>query len=102
MMAAILCLAVTGVVLPWVEELYFRGFLMPRLSRFGWWTPLLGGLFFGLYHIWQLYSFPTLLLLGTALAYVVWWKRDIRTSISLHVVANVLTRLMFLMAALRM
>ena len=95
-------LVVTGVALPWVEELYFRGYLMPRLSRFGGWTPLLGGLFFALYHVWQWYSFPALLLLGAALGYVVWWKRDIRISIGLHVLANVLTRLMFLMAALAM
>ena len=87
---------------PWVEELYFRGYLLPRLSRYGKWTPLLGGLFFGLYHVWQLFSFPTLFLLGTALAVVVWWKRDIRISIGLHVFANALMRLMFLMVALAM
>jgi hypothetical protein len=63
-------------------------------------VPFLGGLFFGLYHVWQLFSFPTLFLLGTALAVVVWWKRDIRISIALHVFANALMRLMFLMAAL--
>jgi membrane protease YdiL (CAAX protease family) len=95
-------LVLTGVILPWVEELYFRGYLMPRLSRYGRWTPLLGGLLFGLYHIWQLYSFPTIFLLGAALGYVVWWKRDIYISIGLHVFANALARLMFLMAALAM
>jgi membrane protease YdiL (CAAX protease family) len=93
-------LVLTGVILPWVEELYFRGYLLPRLSRYGRWTPLLGGLFFALYHVWQLFSFPTLFLLGTALAVVVWWKRDIRISIALHVFANALMRLMFLVAAL--
>jgi len=93
-------LALTGVVLPWVEELYFRGYLLPRISRYGAWAPLAGGLLFALYHGWQLYSFVTVLLLGTALGYVVWWKRDIRLGISLHVFANALTRLMFLMAAL--
>jgi membrane protease YdiL (CAAX protease family) len=98
----ILQLLVTGVALPWMEELYFRGYLLPRLSRHGTWAPLLGGLFFGLYHVWQLFDFPTVFLLGAALGYVVWWKRDIRISISLHVFANVLTRLMFLMAALAM
>jgi membrane protease YdiL (CAAX protease family) len=36
-------LALTGVALPWVEELYFRGYLLPRLSRYGRWAPLLGG-----------------------------------------------------------
>lgn len=45
-------LIITSVALPWVEELYFRGYLMPRISRYGIWAPLLGGLFFGLYHVW--------------------------------------------------
>ncbi|MFC1879431.1 lysostaphin resistance A-like protein [Chloroflexota bacterium] len=95
-------LVITGIVLPWVEELYFRGYLMPRISRYGKWAPLLGGLFFGLYHFWQLYGFPTVFLMGVALGYVVWWKRDIRLSISLHIFANVFGRLMFLMVALAM
>jgi membrane protease YdiL (CAAX protease family) len=95
-------LVLTGVALPWVEELYFRGYLLPRLSRYGKWTPLLGGLLFGLYHVWQLFGFPTVFLLGVALGYVVWWKRDIRISVGLHAFANTLVRLMFLMAALTM
>ena len=95
-------LVLTGVALPWVEELYFRGYLLPRLARYGKWAPLLGGLFFGLYHVWQLFGFPTVFLLGVALGYVVWWKRDVRISIGLHVFANALVRLMFLMAALTM
>jgi CAAX protease family protein len=98
----VLQLVLTGVVLPWVEELYFRGYLLPRLSHYGGWSPLLGGLFFGLYHVWQLFSFPTVFLLGVALAAVVWWKRDIRLSIALHVFANAVVRLMFLVAALSM
>ena len=28
-------LVLTGIVLPWVEELYFRGYLLPRISRYG-------------------------------------------------------------------
>ena len=95
-------LVLTGVALPWVEELYFRDYLLPRLSRYGKRAPFLGGLLFGLYHVWQLFSFPTVFLLGMALGYVVWWKRDIRISIGLHVFANALTRSMFLIAALAM
>jgi membrane protease YdiL (CAAX protease family) len=93
-------LVVTGVVLPWVEELYFRGYLLPRLSRHGRWAPLLGGLLFSLYHVWQWFSFPTVFLLGAALGYVVWWKRDVRISIGLHVFANALARVALLMTAL--
>lgn len=93
-------LILTGVALPWVEELYFRGYLLPRLSRYGRWAPLLGGLFFGLYHVWQLFGFPTVFLIGAALGYVVWWKRDVRISISLHVFNNALMILIALMSAL--
>ena len=95
-------LVLTGVILPWVEELYFRGYLLPRISRYEKWAPLLGGVFFALYHVWQLYSFPTVFLLGAALGYVVWWTRDIRTSASLHIVANLASRLVFLLAAMAM
>jgi membrane protease YdiL (CAAX protease family) len=95
-------LVLTGIVLPWVEELYFRGYLLPRISRYDKWAPLLGGLFFGFYHVWQLYGFVTVFLLGTALGYVVWWKKDLRLSVSLHLLANALARLTFLMAALAM
>lgn len=95
-------LVLTGIVLPWIEELYFRGYLLPRISRYDIWAPLIGGLFFGIYHVWQWYSLLTVFLLGVALGYVVWWKKDIRLSIGLHVFANTLTRLMFLAAALTM
>jgi len=95
-------LILTGFILPWVEELYFRGYLLPRISRYDKWAPLLGGLFFAFYHVWQWYGFVTVFVLGTALGYVVWWKKDLRLSISLHLVANVMARLVFLMAALAM
>lgn len=95
-------LLVTGIALPWVEELYFRGYLLPRISRYGLWTPLIGGLFFGLYHSWQPFGFFTVFLLGTVLSYIVIWKHDIRLSISLHVFANTFARLAFLLGALSM
>ena len=31
----------SGIAVPVVEELYFRGFLLPRLSRLGIWAPIL-------------------------------------------------------------
>ena len=93
-------LLITGIVLPWVEELYFRGYLMPRISRYEKWTPLIGGFFFGLYHVWQLFGFAGVFLLGAGLGYVVWWKKDIRLSIGLHVFANALIRVFLLLGVL--
>ena len=95
-------LILTGIVLPWTEELYFRGYLLPRITRHGKWSPLIGAVLFGLYHVWQIYGFVGVFLLGAVLSCVVWWKRDIRLSVSLHILANVFTRLSFLFSALSM
>jgi uncharacterized protein len=35
-----------------VEELYFRGYLLPRLSRLGIGAPMLNTVLFALYHVW--------------------------------------------------
>lgn len=95
-------LLVTGIILPWVEELYFRGYLMPRLSRYEKWAPLISAFFFALYHVWQLFGFVGVFLLGAGLGYIVWWKKDIRLSISLHVFANTLIRVFLLVGILAM
>jgi membrane protease YdiL (CAAX protease family) len=89
-----LFLIVTGIALPWVEELYFRGFLMPRISRFKAWTPIISAFLFALYHVWQLFDFTAIFLSGLVFAFAVWWKRDVKLGISLHVFANVLARIM--------
>lgn len=93
-------LILTGVLLPVVEELYFRGFLLSRLSRFQWGAPIISGLFFALYHAWQPYSLVSIFLLGAGLSLVVFWKKNLNLSITLHVAANALARLGFLMAVL--
>jgi AcrR family transcriptional regulator len=44
-----------------VEELYFRGYLLPRISRFGGWAPVINCCLFALYHFWQPFNLPSLL-----------------------------------------
>ena len=41
-------LIVNVIVAPVVEEMYFRGYLLPRISRFGAWAPLLNTVLFSL------------------------------------------------------
>jgi CAAX protease family protein len=38
---------------PIVEELYFRGYLLPRMERFGRWAPLINVTLFSIYHFWS-------------------------------------------------
>lgn len=48
--AAFLALVVNGILGPVVEELYFRGYLLPRLSWMPAWAPVVSGVLFSLYH----------------------------------------------------
>jgi len=43
-------------ILPIVEELYFRGYLMPRIERYGKLAPLIITILFSLYHFWAPWS----------------------------------------------
>ena len=84
----ILGLIFTAEIGPISEELYFRGYLLPRLSRMGRWAPLVNVALFILYHFWQ----PQLLVTGIVgllpWVYIVWWKRNIYLSVGLHCVIN--------------
>jgi membrane protease YdiL (CAAX protease family) len=79
---------INGVAAPIVEELYFRGYLMPRISRFRWKTPLLGDALFALYHIWQPRAYVIILL--TMISYIapVFRKRNIYIGVWAHMSAE--------------
>ena len=75
---------------PIVEELYFRGHLLPRLSRFGRWAPLLNVLLFSLYHLWTPWQFLSRVVLLVPMVYVVWWKRNIYLGMIAHCLLNLI------------
>jgi len=90
LMTALLGLVVNGFVAPITEELYFRGYLLPRISRFKAWAPVFNGVLHSLYHFWIPWQVPGLLLGLLPAAFVVWWKRNIYLGMTIHVVGNVL------------
>jgi uncharacterized protein len=79
---------------PITEELYFRGYLLPRLSRFGKWAPLLNGLLFTIYHFWQPYSYLSIFLTLTPLVYLVWRKQNVALAIICHCAINIIGNLL--------
>ena len=95
-----LAVFVRGIVIPIIEELYFRGFLLPRISRFKIWAPVIGGLFFAVYHIWQPMAFMTVFVTGVILGAIVQWKRNVYLSMVLHMLANTISAVMALMLVL--
>jgi len=81
-------LLLNGVAAPIVEELYFRGYLLPRLSRLGWKAPLLQTILFTLYHFWQPWLYPTLLLTVAGFIFPVGRLRSISVGIWGHCALN--------------
>src|SRR5207248_6882977 len=76
------------VVVPWAEELYFRGYLLPRMGALGRWAPLVNTALFSLYHVWLPWEFFSRVVALLPAIYVVWWKRDLRVSIWVHMLLN--------------
>lgn len=85
-----LSLALNGIAAPIVEELYFRGYLMPRLARFGRWTPVIAVALFTLYHFWQPYFWVTQFLSMLPIVLAVWWKRSIKLGVFTHAAMNLI------------
>jgi len=81
---------VDGIINPIVEEVYFRGFLMPRISRFGVWTPIVSAVLFSLVHFWQPWNAVQIFLLVLPVYYVVWYKQNFYISVVVHCLANLL------------
>jgi len=90
LMTALLGLVVNGFVAPITEELYLRGYLLPRISRLKAWAPFINAVLHSLYHFWMPWQVPGLILAGLPAAFAVWWKRNIYLGMIVHVVGNVL------------
>ena len=73
---------------PAIEELYFRGYLLPRMSQMGRWAPFVNAVLFSLYHFWSPWSFLTRIVGVTPFAYAVWRKRSIYLGMAVHMLLN--------------
>lgn len=93
-------LILTGITLPAIEELYFRGFLLPRLSRFGRWSPVVNIGLFSLYHFWTPWQFVSRIGFFLPTVWVTWRKQDLRVSLWVHCLSNTLVQALTLLAIL--
>ncbi len=100
LLALILQLAVDGLAAPVVEELYFRGLLLPRMGKFGAMGPALNALLFSVQHFWQPFNWLLIFLINLPLAYVVRWRRNIYIGMLLHCSTNTIGAIIGLIAFL--
>lgn len=90
-----------GFVGPAVEELYFRGYLLPRISRFGTaWAVIWNVVLFSLYHFFSPWGNLTRILALLPIVYLAAKKRNIYISMSTHITLNTLGMIPTLVADL--
>jgi membrane protease YdiL (CAAX protease family) len=73
---------------PIVEELYFRGYLLPRIPVSRVWAPLVNVVLFSLYHFFSPWQNFTRILAMIPMVYAVAWKRNIYLSMATHCIGN--------------
>jgi membrane protease YdiL (CAAX protease family) len=73
-----------------VEELYFRGYLLPRIPASKQWAPLINVLLFSLYHFFSPWQNVTRIVALIPFVYAVAWKRNIRIGMWAHCLMNTL------------
>jgi uncharacterized protein len=86
--ALLATLAIDGVINPTVEEMYFRGYLLPRLPVAGWRAVPLSAALFSLQHCWQPWNWLLIFVLELVLTTVVVRLRSLRVGIVMHIPAN--------------
>jgi uncharacterized protein len=93
-------LLLVGVVAPAVEELYYRGNLMPGLGRYGAWAPVIGVALFTLYHLESPWDGPARFLVVLPMAYAVRALASVRLGIIVHIALNALSAVALAVAVL--
>ncbi len=96
---AVMAIALNGFAGPIVEELYFRGHLLPAIDRYGRWAPVMSAVLFSAYHFWTPWANPGRILGLLPWMHTIWRTRSYMLSIIIHVSVN-LTFLILLIAAL--
>jgi membrane protease YdiL (CAAX protease family) len=73
---------------PIVEELYFRGYLLPRMEWMGRWAPLVNASLFSLYHFWSPWQLVGRILGFGPTVYAVRWKENVYLGMVVHCTLN--------------
>ena len=99
---ACLMIITNGFVAPITEELYFRGYLLPRINLPPMLMAVTSAVLFSLYHFFSpWYFFSRILMMIPIYCWVV-KRKNIRFAIIAHVIANVFTSVSVLLEVLRL
>ncbi len=87
----LILLSVTLILNILTEEIYFRAWMLPKLSRFGKFSWLINGVLFASYHTFQLWLFPVILVASLGFAFVTYKMKSIIPPFIAHILLNTLS-----------
>lgn len=90
----ILNLILNGFLAPFVEEVYFRGYLLPRMERLGILAPILSAVLFSVYHFWQPQIYLTLMIALLPMTYLTWKTKSLKLAVYTHCGLNLVGALL--------
>ena len=79
-----------GFLAPIVEEIYFRGFLLPRMNRLGKAAPAVNVALFSISHFFSPHEIITRILGILPFTYAVWFKKNIYIGMVVHCTLNLM------------
>lgn len=97
----ILFLIANSLVLPISEELYFNGYMLPRLQRFKGFAPVIVTVVFSLYHFWSPWENIRRIIGVLPYVYIVWKKENLYIGIMVHCLCNLVSSMEILIIVLR-
>lgn len=83
---------------PIIEELFFRGYLTSKMSRFGNFSPLIITVLFSLYHFWLPFNNLFRICAFFPAAWMAWKKKNIYIIIVFHCLCNLLSTVSFIIS----
>lgn len=87
-LTAVVLFVFNGFVGPIIEELFFRGYLTAKISRYGKYAPLIITVLFSLYHLWLPFNNLFRIIAFFPAFYLAWKKKNIYIAIVCHCLSN--------------
>jgi len=86
------------IIAPIIEELFFRGYLTSKISRYGNFAPLIITILFSSYHFWLPFNNIFRISAFFPAALIAWRKKNIYISIVFHCLCNLLSTVSFIIS----
>lgn len=83
-------LILNGLITPLIEELYFRGYILPRQTYLKQWAPVVNVGMFAMYHLFSPWKWLTIIVALLPAVYLAWKKEAISLTILTHCLLNTL------------